>query len=55
MEALQQATGLSPTMLAHALSPLIAGKGILTQDSPDNNLVKGELLLFVSPWLALSL
>uniref|UniRef100_A0A8C7TU86 Cullin 7 n=1 Tax=Oncorhynchus mykiss TaxID=8022 RepID=A0A8C7TU86_ONCMY len=32
VEALQQATGLSPTMLAHALSPLIAGKGILTQD-----------------------
>uniref|UniRef100_A0A8C8BU63 Cullin 7 n=1 Tax=Oncorhynchus tshawytscha TaxID=74940 RepID=A0A8C8BU63_ONCTS len=32
VEALQQATGLSPTMLAHALSPLTAGKGILTQD-----------------------
>uniref|UniRef100_A0A4W5PAQ4 Cullin 9 n=1 Tax=Hucho hucho TaxID=62062 RepID=A0A4W5PAQ4_9TELE len=45
VEALQQATGLSPTMLAHALSPLTAGKGILTQDSPDNNLVTGELLL----------
>nr|XP_023864249.1 cullin-9 isoform X1 [Salvelinus alpinus] len=45
VEALQQATGLSPTMLAHALSPLTAGKGILTQDSPDNNLVKGVLRL----------
>nr|XP_029496675.1 cullin-9-like isoform X2 [Oncorhynchus nerka] len=45
VEALQQATGLSPTMLAHALSPLTAGKGILTQDNPDNNLVKGVLRL----------
>uniref|UniRef100_A0A673XSV6 Cullin-9-like n=1 Tax=Salmo trutta TaxID=8032 RepID=A0A673XSV6_SALTR len=35
VEALQQATGLSPTVLAHALSPLTAEKGILTTDSPD--------------------
>uniref|UniRef100_A0A4W5P5S2 Cullin 9 n=1 Tax=Hucho hucho TaxID=62062 RepID=A0A4W5P5S2_9TELE len=45
VEALQQATGLSPTVLAHALSPLTAEKGILTTDSPDNNLVKGVLRL----------
>uniref|UniRef100_A0A673XQC1 Cullin-9-like n=1 Tax=Salmo trutta TaxID=8032 RepID=A0A673XQC1_SALTR len=32
VEALQQATGLSPTVLAHALSPLTAEKGILTTD-----------------------
>uniref|UniRef100_A0A673XUZ7 Cullin-9-like n=1 Tax=Salmo trutta TaxID=8032 RepID=A0A673XUZ7_SALTR len=38
VEALQQATGLSPTVLAHALSPLTAEKGILTTDSPDSNL-----------------
>uniref|UniRef100_A0A673XSA6 Cullin-9-like n=1 Tax=Salmo trutta TaxID=8032 RepID=A0A673XSA6_SALTR len=43
VEALQQATGLSPTVLAHALSPLTAEKGILTTDSPDSNLVNGEL------------
>uniref|UniRef100_A0A8C7D5V6 Cullin 9 n=1 Tax=Oncorhynchus kisutch TaxID=8019 RepID=A0A8C7D5V6_ONCKI len=29
VEALQQATGLSPTVLAHALSPLTAEKGVL--------------------------
>uniref|UniRef100_A0A8C7F2B6 Cullin 9 n=1 Tax=Oncorhynchus kisutch TaxID=8019 RepID=A0A8C7F2B6_ONCKI len=45
VEALQQATGLSPTVLAHALSPLTAEKGILTTDSPDNNLVNGVLRL----------
>lgn len=48
MEALQQATGLSPTVLAHALSPLTAEKGILTTDSPDSNLVNGELPLCLS-------
>ncbi|XP_064788315.1 cullin-9-like isoform X2 [Oncorhynchus masou masou] len=45
VEALQQATGLSPTVLAHALSPLTAEKGILTTDSPDTNLVNGVLRL----------
>nr|XP_046214794.1 cullin-9-like isoform X2 [Oncorhynchus gorbuscha] len=45
VEALQQATGLSPTVLAHALSPLTAEKGILTTDSPDDNLVNGVLRL----------
>ncbi|XP_029608880.1 cullin-9 isoform X1 [Salmo trutta] len=45
VEALQQATGLSPTVLAHALSPLTAEKGILTTDSPDSNLVNGVLRL----------
>ncbi|CAB1343564.1 unnamed protein product [Coregonus sp. 'balchen'] len=45
VEALQQATGLSPIVLAHALSPLTAEKGILTTDSPNNNFVKGVLRL----------
>ncbi|XP_041722975.2 cullin-9 isoform X1 [Coregonus clupeaformis] len=45
VEALQQATGLSPIVLAHALSPLTAEKGILTTDSPNTNFVKGVLRL----------
>ncbi|XP_010894542.2 cullin-9 isoform X1 [Esox lucius] len=45
VEALQQATGLSSTMLTHALSPLTGEKGVLSQTSPDNNLAKGVLRL----------
>lgn len=32
MEALQQATGLSQSVLVHALTPLISEKGILTSE-----------------------
>ena len=34
VETLLQATGLSPTVLLHALSPLTAEKGVLTHDGP---------------------
>ncbi|KAM6956528.1 cullin-9 [Aplochiton taeniatus] len=43
-EALQQDTGLSPTMLAHALTPLTAEKGLLVSSQP-TDLTKGVLKL----------
>ncbi|XP_062319750.1 cullin-9 isoform X1 [Osmerus eperlanus] len=45
VEALLQATGLSPTVLLHALSPLTAEKGVLTHDRPDSDPSKGVLKL----------
>ena len=41
VEGLLQSTGLSPTVLLHALSPLTAEKGVLTHDSPDSDPSKG--------------
>ncbi len=43
MEMLQQATGLSPAMLSHALKPLTEGeKGILTYTGSSEDPMKGE-------------
>ena len=43
MEGLQQSSGLSPTVLAHALSPLTGEKGVLTTSHPDQ-LTQGKIL-----------
>lgn len=53
MEALQQATGLSSSVLVHALTPLISEKGILSHEGFNQDLQKGEhaakfLLLLVA-------
>lgn len=45
MEALQQATGLSSTVLAHALKPLAAEKGILLHKSSSQDPLKCEVTL----------
>ncbi len=43
VEMLQQATGLSPAMLSHALKPLTAGEeGILTYTISSQDPMKGE-------------
>uniref|UniRef100_A0A673M941 Cullin family profile domain-containing protein n=1 Tax=Sinocyclocheilus rhinocerous TaxID=307959 RepID=A0A673M941_9TELE len=43
VEMLQQATGLSPAMLSHALKPLTAEKGILTHTGSSQDPMKGFL------------
>ncbi|XP_016099203.1 cullin-9-like [Sinocyclocheilus grahami] len=43
VEMLQQATGLSPAMLSHALKPLTAEKGILTHTDSSQDPMKGFL------------
>lgn len=42
VEMLQQATGLSPAMLSHALKPLTVEKVILTQTASSQDPMKGE-------------
>lgn len=42
VEMLQQATGLSPAMLSHALKPLTAEKGLLTHTGSSQDPIKGE-------------
>lgn len=54
MEALQQATGLSQSVLVHALTPLISEKGILTSEGFNQHLQKGEFAKFpVLYWSAI--
>uniref|UniRef100_A0A8C2HPV3 Cullin-9 n=1 Tax=Cyprinus carpio TaxID=7962 RepID=A0A8C2HPV3_CYPCA len=45
VEMLQQATGLSPAVLSHALKPLTAEKGILTHTGSSQDPIKGVLRL----------
>uniref|UniRef100_A0A671LD37 Cullin-9-like n=1 Tax=Sinocyclocheilus anshuiensis TaxID=1608454 RepID=A0A671LD37_9TELE len=45
VEMLQQATGLSPAMLSHALKPLTAEKGILTHTGSSQDPMRGVLRL----------
>uniref|UniRef100_A0AAR2KR47 Cullin-9 n=1 Tax=Pygocentrus nattereri TaxID=42514 RepID=A0AAR2KR47_PYGNA len=45
VDSLQQATGLSPSVLAHALKPLTSEKGILTHSGCSQDVVKGVLKL----------
>uniref|UniRef100_A0AAR2IGS5 Cullin 7 n=1 Tax=Pygocentrus nattereri TaxID=42514 RepID=A0AAR2IGS5_PYGNA len=44
VDSLQQATGLSPSVLAHALKPLTSEKGILTHSGCSQDVVKGKFL-----------
>uniref|UniRef100_A0A672L4N7 Cullin-9-like n=1 Tax=Sinocyclocheilus grahami TaxID=75366 RepID=A0A672L4N7_SINGR len=47
VEMLQQATGLSPAMLSHALKPLTAEKGILTHTDSSQDPMKGSILRII--------
>ncbi|XP_047667989.1 cullin-9 isoform X3 [Tachysurus fulvidraco] len=45
VQAVQQATGLSPSVLVHALTPLISEKGVLSHEGFNQDLQKGVLRL----------